>query len=83
MVYVDKAAPRDIRASAQSLIALVTLGFGNLVGSFFTGWISDLFTVDGVTNWCGVFIVPAVLTVLSALLMFFFRDTARQTSVPD
>jgi len=83
MVYVDKAAPRDIRASAQSLIALVTLGFGNLVGSFFSGWISDMFTVDGVTNWRGVFIVPTVLTVLSALLMFFFRDTARQTSVPE
>jgi nucleoside transporter len=83
MVYVDKAAPRDIRASAQSMIALVTLGFGNLVGSFFTGWISDYFTVDGITNWRGVFIVPTVLTMLAALLMFFFRDTARRSSVTE
>ena len=83
MVYVDKAAPRDIRASAQSMIALVTLGFGNLVGSFFTGWISDLFTVDGITNWRGVFIVPTVLTMLAALLMVFFKDTVRRSSVPE
>ncbi len=79
MVYVDKAAPRDIRASAQSLIAMVTLGFGQLIGSYFTGWIKDVFTTGGVTNWTGVFIVPTVLTLGSAVLIFFFRDRPQNT----
>lgn len=74
-IYVDKVAPADIRASAQSLIAIVILGFGNFVGSNFSGWIQKLFTVDGVTNWTKVFIVPTVLTILCAVIfMLFFRD---------
>jgi len=76
-IYVDMVAPSDIRASAQSLIALVTLGIGNYLGSLFAGWIGDYFTVDGVTNWTGVFIVPCALTILCAVaFMLFFRDEA-------
>jgi len=37
-IYVDTVAPRDIRASAQSLIMLVTIGLGMYIGSFFAGW---------------------------------------------
>jgi MFS family permease len=76
---VDKIAPKDIRASAQSLIAIVILGFGNFVGSIFSGWIGNIFTTGTgpkpVTNWTGVFIVPTVLTILCAVIfMLFFRD---------
>ncbi len=82
-IYVDKVAPADIRASAQSLIAIVILGFGNFVGSNFSGWIQKLFTKEiitdlgkeTITNWTGVFIVPTVLTILCAVIfMLFFRD---------
>jgi nucleoside transporter len=38
-IYVDKKAPRDLRASAQSLIAFITLGLGMFVGSNVSGWI--------------------------------------------
>ncbi|HEY4308820.1 MAG TPA: nucleoside permease [Pirellulales bacterium] len=38
-IYVDKKAPRDMRASAQSLIAFITLGLGMFVGSNVSGWI--------------------------------------------
>ncbi|MBN2092010.1 MFS transporter, partial [candidate division KSB1 bacterium] len=78
-IYVDKIAPQDIRASAQSLIAIVILGFGNFVGSIFSGWIGKIFTTgtgtEAVTNWTGVFIVPTILTILCAVIfMLFFRD---------
>jgi len=74
-IYVDKVAPADIRASAQSLIAIVILGFGNFVGSNFSGWIQKLFTTEAGTNWTKVFIVPTVLTILCAVVfMLFFRD---------
>jgi MFS family permease len=66
-IYVDMIAPADIRASAQSLIALVILGVGNFVGSNFSGWIQNLFTADGVTNWRNVFWVPAILTLVCAV----------------
>ncbi len=72
-IYVDTVAPRDIRASAQSLIMLVTIGLGMYLGSFFAGWIQNVFSVLGPsgniisTNWVGVFIVPFVLTILAAV----------------
>jgi nucleoside transporter len=74
-IYVDSIAPRDIRHSAQSLITLVTYGFGNYIGSFFAGWVQDFFTKEGVVNWTGVFLVPCVLTILCALaFLFFFKE---------
>jgi nucleoside transporter len=65
-IYVDTIAPADIRASAQSLIAVVILGIGNFVGSNFSGWIQNVFTAGGATNWRNVFWVPTVLTLVCA-----------------
>ena len=74
-IYVDQVAPPDIRASAQGLIAVVALGLGRFLGSLFAGWIQATFTVGGVTNWTGTFLVPCVLTVLAAAaFLLFFRE---------
>ncbi|MBD3413324.1 MAG: MFS transporter [Candidatus Aminicenantes bacterium] len=74
-IYIDKVAPKDIRASAQSLIAIVTLGLGNFLGSLFAGWIQTVFTQGAVTNWKGVFVVPSVLTILCAVVfILFFKE---------
>ncbi|RKY88931.1 MFS transporter [candidate division KSB1 bacterium] len=80
-IYVDMVAPKDIRASAQSLIALVTLGIGMYIGSIFAGWIQNHFSVIGAqgnivsTNWTGVFLVPCVLTILCAVaFMVLFKE---------
>ena len=74
-IYVDIIAPKDIRASAQSLITLVILGLGNYLGSLFAGWIKTIFTDETATNWTGVFMVPCMLTLLcAAAFMFFFKE---------
>jgi len=74
-IYVDKIAPPDIRASAQSLIAIVALGLGRFLGSLFAGGVRDVFTADGVTDWRSVFLVPCALTIACALaFMIFFRE---------
>ncbi len=80
-IYVDKIAPRDIRASAQSFIAIVVLGVGRGMGSVFAGKIMDIFTVNGVTNWTNTFLVPCVLTILCAVaFILFFRE--KSSAVP-
>jgi len=84
-IYVDKVSPPDIRASAQSLLTLVTLGFGNFLGTQFTGWIMNHFRekdpltglalVGGAVDWTSVFLIPCALTVLCALaFLVLFRD---------
>ena len=75
-IYVDKVAPADIRASAQSMIAIVALGLGRFLGSLFAGKVQEIFTTDmGVTNWTNVFLVPCALTTICAVaFLLFFRD---------
>jgi len=73
-MYVDRVAGPDIRASAQALIAVVTLGFGNFIGTQITGVVMDLFKKDGKFQWRPVFLVPCVLTVACAIaFILFFR----------
>lgn len=74
-IYVDTVSPKDIRHSAQSLITLVTYGIGNYLGSLFAGKVQTYFTTDAGTNWTNVFLVPCVLTILSALaFLLFFKE---------
>ncbi len=80
-IYVDKIAPKDIRNSAQSLIATIILGLGNFVGSLFCGWIQDIFTRDNVVNWRGTFMVPTVLTFICLIVfMVFFRESQKRVA---
>ena len=74
-IYVDQVAGPEIRASAQGLIAFVLLGAGMVVGSWFAGFIADLFQND----YTRIFLVPLVLTVLCALVFLaLFRPKTRR-----
>ncbi len=81
-IYVDMVAPTDIRASAQSLLALATLGIGNWIGTQFTAWIMAIFDPwKNVQAWTQVFLVPCILTVLCAVaFLLFFRDQKAEAS---
>jgi len=82
-VYVDKKAPKEIRAQAQGLIVLICYGIGMLVGNFFNGkLISHYMTetiVDGVTqkvyDWNTIWAITTVISVvLLAAFCLVFRD---------
>ena len=74
-IYTDMVAPRDVRSSAQALINVAVLGVGMLIGGFFAGWLKDVFTTDGVTNYTMVFLVPTVITVLAGIAFaLLFRE---------
>jgi len=81
-IYVDMIAPKDIRASAQSLIAMVILGLGSFIGSIFSGWIQSLFTVERATHWRNVFLVPTALTLLCALAFVILFRARRAEEAP-
>lgn len=83
-IYVDTIAPKDIRHSAQGLIAMIILGIGSYLGSLFCGWVQNLFTSETVNaageavkvvNWRATFLVPTVLTLLCLIVFLaFFRE---------
>ena len=63
-IYADQAAPKGMRAQAQSLVLLVTSGVGMLAGNWINGAI-----VDAGLGWKTVWMIPAIISGVLALLM--------------
>ncbi len=83
-IYVDKKADKEIRASAQGFIALLTYGVGLGIGSVLSGKIVDLFTTDGAKDWTSIWWMPCIfaafVTVLFYLLFKENNHSATETS---
>ncbi len=77
-LYVEKKAPKNLRASAQGFFNLLTYGVGMLIGNYMLGWWGDNINLDGATEqgWLdGAFafwIMPAVMALVVAIFFFFF-----------
>jgi nucleoside transporter len=83
-IYVDQQAPPDLRASAQGLVTLITVGAGALLGNWFSGRIVDWNTSAGTVDWRHVWLVPAVGTLIAACgFALLFREPVRQPPVAD
>jgi len=78
-IYTDMVAPRDIRSSAQALINFAVLGVGLWIGSNFAGFLKDIFTADGQTNYTWIFTIPAIITLICAVIFAgLFREERRE-----
>jgi len=78
-IYVDQQAPKAIRASAQGFLAFVTLGLGNLIGSYSAGRIVEANRVGDGHDWTAIWLVPsgmAAVVLVVFLLLFRPRVTA-------
>ncbi len=70
-MFTDAVAPNDIKSSAQSFLASVTIGCGMLIGSLLAGPIS---TACG-NQWSKIFLVPAILcAVCCVAFLIGFRE---------
>jgi nucleoside transporter len=82
MIYTDYKAGEKIKSQAQGLISLATYGIGMLIGSVLSGIVKDNYTTgtgtDAITNWTGVWMVPAGIA-LAVLILFvlFFKDNKK------
>ena len=78
MIYTDAKAGDKIKSQAQGLISLATYGLGMLIGSIVAGKVKDQYTVNEVTNWLNVWLVPAgIAAVILVLFLLFFKDNNR------
>jgi nucleoside transporter len=78
MIYTDAKAGEKIKSQAQGLISLATYGLGMLIGSIVAGKVKDQYTVNEVTNWLNVWLVPAgIAAVILVLFLLFFKDNTR------
>ncbi|MGI9455826.1 MAG: MFS transporter [Aeoliella sp.] len=81
--YIDHASPPENRGTAQGLLMVVTIGFGHLVGSLFSGAMqARLLTPAGVMpppyHWPQFFLIAACAALVALLffwlLMGFHRE---------
>jgi nucleoside transporter len=75
-MYVDKAAGDSLRASAQGLHAVFTLGAGMFVGSWLSGVVAQHYTnAQGVHDWKSIWLVPAIMSAaLIPIFLALFRE---------
>lgn len=72
-LFVEKEADRSMMASAQGLFMLMTNGIGAFLGGAFSGWIVDLFTINGVRDWQSIwFTFSGYALVLGIIFPFVF-----------
>ena len=79
-IYVDKAAPKEIRGSAQGLLVLVTLGAGMFIGAIVAGRIKGTYTSD-TADWQAIWMWPAgMAAVVFVLFGLLFRDPPEEAT---
>lgn len=83
-IYTDQVSPPAIRAQAQGLLVLLTLGLGTLIGAQVAGRLEAHHTPPGATDlhaieWQPLWLEPAALALL---IMVFFVVLFRPRSRP-
>jgi nucleoside transporter len=82
-IFVDAYFPKDIRSSAQGLFNLQILGLGALLANSICPWlIQKVYTVNGVTDFKDLFMVPLITASAAAIaLALFFHPPKSATFV--
>jgi hypothetical protein len=80
-IFVDAYFPKDIRSSAQGLFNLQILGVGALVANSICPYlIQEVYTVEKVTNFKGLFMVPLITSALAAVALAIFFHPPKQVA---
>ncbi len=87
-MYVDKAAPFDLRGSMQTLYGTFVVAVGFFAGGFVSGWVGSLFSTgsgdDIIRDWTSIWLSCAVFSsVCVAGFIFFFPGKSQaEEAVP-
>jgi nucleoside transporter len=84
-IYVDRRAPRELRASAQGLVTVITSGVGAFVGNWFAGRVVEFHASPTGIDWTAVWLVPALASLFVTLafaLLFWDSPSPSQPPSP-
>jgi MFS family permease len=80
-IYTDSKADIKIQSSAQGLITMATYGVGMWMGTLLSGYVKDYYTVDKISHWKSIWLVPAgIAAVVLILFVMFFNDKKKAAS---
>ncbi len=84
-IYLDKKAPKNLRSSAQALMATATYGLGMFIGAYAAGFVGRQFTLENnLHEWNPIWLIAtAGVGVIALIFLFLFKDNSKQTQVSE
>jgi len=77
-IYTDSKAGEKIQSQAQGMITMATYGIGMWVGSLLSGYVKSYYTIDTVTNWKSLWMVPSFISLgVLVIFLIFFKERGR------
>lgn len=74
-MYTEKKAGEKIKNAAQGLFTFATYGLGMFIGTRFSGFTTDYYTLDGKHLWQNIWLVPAyIAAAVLVYFIFFFKE---------
>lgn len=74
-MYTEKKAGEKIKNAAQGLFTFATYGVGMFIGTWFSGFTTDHYTIEGVHQWKEIWFVPVYIAFAVLLyFVFFFKE---------
>lgn len=74
-MYTEKKAGEKIKSAAQGLFTFATYGVGMVMGTFFSGKVTDFYTVEGAPQWVSIWWVPAgIAAAVMLYFLLFFKE---------
>ena len=69
-IYVDKLADDDVRHSAQTVFGIIIFGGGPVVGGWLSGYLQNIYTLNGVFNYSSFWYTLAGIGLVVTLLFY-------------
>jgi len=77
-IYTDSKAGSRYRSSAQGMITLATYGIGMLIGFTVAGYVTELYTSDGLHDWFAIWVFPAIFAGIVAVIFLLAFNGEKQ-----
>jgi nucleoside transporter len=79
-MYTEKKAGEKIKNAAQGLFTFATYGVGMVIGTRFSGFITDHYTENNTRDWTSIWYVPAGIAVAVLIYFLIFFKEKREIS---
>ena len=74
-IYVDKLADKDVRHSTQTVFGVIILGGGPVIGGWLSGYLQNIYTIDGVFNYSDFWYSLSIIGLLTTIFFYFSFQT--------
>jgi len=74
-MYTEKKSNDRIKSASQGLFTFVTYGLGMFIGTWFSGFVTNYYSVNQAYQWRSIWMVPTYIAVAVLIcFIFFFKE---------